>query len=223
MFLTEGGIRPGSLESSTFLELSHHAMNVRTYVVNEEGQKEPGVYFLSLDCTSTLASLGARGIFGLPYTLASCTRQSCGEEDAWQRQRFSGSRCSSQGAASAEVAVAVMRSKAQKRDRVSDFLVERYCLYHQLPYTWLGPPSRLLRGRIQHEPWELKPVRLEAINETLLRSSCLDQYGVCPLQGEPTHVHFGNTGSVCFAFFTEVNAGGDAQSLSKTPTSDKYS
>jgi len=206
VLLTESGIHPGS--QKFIMGLSHDAMNVRTYVVNEQGEPEPGIYFFNLDCTSALATLGARGVFGLPYTLASCTRH----HQCTGTHHFRGSRCSSPAAAA--VAECKVENRIQRCDRQSDFLVERYCLYHKLPDPWLGAPSRLLRGKIQHTPWKLKPVRLESINETLLQSS-LVPCGVRILNStsgpgratggvSPDLVHFGNTESISFSFFTEV-------------------
>ncbi len=48
-----------------WLRVSHHAVNVRTYVRPEAGGP-PGVYFFSLDCSHLLASLGPLFLCSLP-------------------------------------------------------------------------------------------------------------------------------------------------------------
>jgi hypothetical protein len=55
------------------LRVSHHAVNVRTYV-KPAGGGPTGVFFFSLDCSHVLASLGARLLFNLPYRVARIRR-----------------------------------------------------------------------------------------------------------------------------------------------------
>lgn len=45
----------------------YHELNVRTYVVDEKGER--GVFFLSLDVDSLISVLGARLLYNLPYRL----------------------------------------------------------------------------------------------------------------------------------------------------------
>ena len=209
VLLTEDGIRPGDGALPSFLGLSHEAMNVRTYV-RDKRKSEPGIYFFSLDCTSTLATLGAKAIFGLPYTLAVMDRSSelvTEGGGSWQRHRFSGTRCGDPDA-SLDATFHVQTSKEQKRDQLSNFLCERYCLYHKLPDPWLGCPSKLLRGRIHHAPWDLSPVELR---ESVVDESLVDSVLPTGLRrsnghrrSKPCAVHFGRTQAIRFSFFEEV-------------------
>ena len=43
--------------------VDHHGANLRVYVMGPDG---PGIYFLSLECSSILASVGARAM-AIPY------------------------------------------------------------------------------------------------------------------------------------------------------------
>merc|ERR1711907_292059 len=62
-----GGVRPSfsGQMGIDFLEL-----NLRTYITFEQ---QPGVYFFSLDASSTLAVIGARLLWGLPYFVTHMT------------------------------------------------------------------------------------------------------------------------------------------------------
>ena len=78
--LSELGIAPAGVLAPrllrpllSLLRVSHHAVNVRTYVRPAAGGP-PGVYFFSLDCSHVLASFGARLLFNLPYRLARIHR-----------------------------------------------------------------------------------------------------------------------------------------------------
>ena len=57
VLLTEEGIHMPPL---TQLAITHHAVNARTYVRVAGADAPPGIFFLSLDATSSLATLGAR-------------------------------------------------------------------------------------------------------------------------------------------------------------------
>ena len=54
------------------LGLSHHAVNVRTYVRTAHGP--PGIFFFTLECSAALPAVGARLLFNLPYCLARMRR-----------------------------------------------------------------------------------------------------------------------------------------------------
>ncbi|CAD7941174.1 unnamed protein product [Amoebophrya sp. A120] len=86
VFLTERNVGPGFLRGGCrWLRdtlhlpalITHHGVNVRTYVEND------GIYFFSLECDSFLASQGAN-IFGIPYRMAKIRRDFVLEKAAHQ-------------------------------------------------------------------------------------------------------------------------------------------
>ena len=78
VLLMESDIRPFGGQYVP-ISITHHAANVRTYVKPRNTRTgldgTPGIFFFSLDCTSVLATLGARSIFGLPYMVATMERE----------------------------------------------------------------------------------------------------------------------------------------------------
>ena len=57
--------------------MSHHAVNVRTYVRPERGGPA-GIYFFTLDCSALLPTLGAFALFNLPYRYSRMKREQKG-------------------------------------------------------------------------------------------------------------------------------------------------
>jgi hypothetical protein len=72
VLLTEEGVGPANGTARRWLpRVDHHGANVRTYVRGSEGS---GVFFFSLECSSLLASMGAR-CCGIPYWPATMQRR----------------------------------------------------------------------------------------------------------------------------------------------------
>jgi uncharacterized protein YqjF (DUF2071 family) len=130
----------------TFCEL-----NLRTYVRSPTTDLR-GVYFFSLDAASTLAVIGARTLFHLPYFLASMHSQleSDGTVDYSSNRLLTGGR---------------VRFKARYRGlgeiagpsrngTLEHFLTERYCLFTQ-------HAGQVLRWDIHHLPWPLEAAEVE--------------------------------------------------------------
>lgn len=64
VLLTERGVSAhGPTARKIVKPIDHYGANVRTYVLRGD---KPGIYFFSLECTSLLASIGARAA-GIPY------------------------------------------------------------------------------------------------------------------------------------------------------------
>ena len=187
--LTEHGIYPFPvglpLSLARWLGLSHHAVNVRTYVRPTEGGALPGIFFFSLDCSALLPVLGARALFGLPYRYATMRRGLSG--DSLLSERRGGA--------------AILRAKWHVAEDVStpqdaalaSFLVERYALYnplsllmrlvHRLLYGG-RKQARYWRGLITHEPWPLYRAELDAWHCT-----CLEAAGLADSTVGPPRVH----------------------------------
>jgi uncharacterized protein len=163
---TVKGARPVLLPPIPCLS-NFHEINVRTYV-HFEGV--PGVWFFSLDASSTLAVMGARAGFSLPYHTASMslseqgsdvfysstrkgTGKSVGFEANWRKGKLLGE---------AEV------------DSLEFFLVERYCLY-------AASGNTLYRSRIHHKAWQLQSAELVTCRSTMLEGQGLPRPTGAPL------------------------------------------
>jgi len=165
--LSELGITPTFLPRwlRRLLALSHHAVNVRTYVRPVDGNGEPGIYFFTLDCSHVLPALGARLLFHLPYRLAAMTRQVWNGASSFQSRR--------RGTATAELDVEweVPQEQATPAQPTTlpFFFVERYCLYNRAgTFLRLLGVSNLWRGSITHAPWPVQTVRVKRLQNTVL-------------------------------------------------------
>jgi uncharacterized protein YqjF (DUF2071 family) len=163
-------------------------LNVRTYV-RRAGM--PGVFFFSLDAASTLAVLGARASFGLPYHRARMRLAREGEGDA-DGVRFTSRRA--RGSAEL-VARYAPRGPARQQDKGSleHFLTERYCLF-----AWNG--HELLRGDIHHRPWPLQPATAEFERQTMAAAASFT------LPDEPPLLHY--AGRLDVLIWAPVRSGG---------------
>lgn len=141
--------------------------NARTYVRLPDD--EPAVYFFSLDAASRLAVLAARFRYGLPYFHAEMNRR---EEDRrvlyrTARPRADGARLDVQYRTGEERGPAAPGS-------LEEFLVERYALHVQR-----GGAIRTVR--VDHEPYPLREVTAEVIDETLLAAAGVPRPDRAPL------------------------------------------
>src|SRR5262245_29390503 len=150
---------------SSFLEL-----NVRTYVTRDG---KPGVWVFSLDAASSLAVLGPRTFYHLPYFHASMRSRSSGNGSVEYR-----SRREHRGATAAAELVArygsTGRAYQSTKGTLEHWLTERYCLYA------MDSRGRAYRANIHHRPWPLEPAFAELTLETVTKAA-----GV-PVSGEPT-------------------------------------
>ena len=172
VLLSEEGISPvvpllpGWLAAAT--ALSHHAVNVRTYVRPASGG-DGGVFFFTLDCSQILPAVGARSLFSLPYQLARMHRGGADSAHSFTSERLVGVSAS----VSAEWSVDDGPAQPAEAGSLAAFLVERYCLYNEagllLRSTVMPREAGLWVGRITHDPWPLQGARL-----TGWRSSMLD-------------------------------------------------
>jgi uncharacterized protein len=146
-------------------------LNLRLYV---ERDGKPGVWFLSLDATNSLAVWGARRFFHLPYFKAHITIEADGGGFRYQserpgpgpRARFVGS----YGPTSTPY--------ESKPGTLEHFLTERYCLYAQ------APGGALYRANIHHQPWPLQTGMAELEPDELLQPHGLQ------VTGRPAMLHF---------------------------------
>ncbi|MBX6364180.1 MAG: DUF2071 domain-containing protein [Gemmatimonadetes bacterium] len=166
-FDTEG-LRPRGLPPLPFVS-RYPELNVRTYVRHDG---IAGVYFLSLDSGSALATLGARTLYRLPYYNAVMHVADEGNRVRVQSRRNDGT-----AAFSARYWPVGAVFEAQP-GTLEHFLIERYCLYTGA----LGP--RIFRVDIHHLPWPLQAAAAEIDVNTMTRPIGIE------LPPEPPVLHF---------------------------------
>ena len=144
-------------------------LNLRLYVTRD---KRPGVWFLSLDATSSAAVWAARTFFHLPYHRAAIEHRTCADGSIrFRSERLGGRRavrCRADVAPDGPVAVA-------ERGSLEAFLTERYCLYAR------RSDGALFRCEVHHEPWPLRPARGSIGAEALVAPHGLLLPGTPPL------------------------------------------
>lgn len=118
---------------STFPEI-----NVRTYVTRDG---KPGIWFFSLDATSTLAVEGAKRVYRLPYNRADISFRRVGDH-----VRYDSSRAGGAFSATYRGDGALFQAEP---GTLEHFLTERYCLYTE-------DGGRAYRAEIHHPPWDLQ-------------------------------------------------------------------
>jgi uncharacterized protein YqjF (DUF2071 family) len=140
-------------------------LNVRTYV-HYDGV--PGVWFLSLDANSSVAVLGARTVFNLPYFNARISLEQTDNMIVYSSRRRE------EPPAEFNAAWKIGEKLQQSDpDSLDFFLTERYCLYS-------AKEERLDRLRIHHRPWILYEAELQSYRSTMIES-----HGLPAPEGEP--------------------------------------
>jgi uncharacterized protein len=144
-----------------------HELNVRTYV---HYRGVPGVLFLSLDAASTLAVLGARTFFLLPYYTAEMSLEQEGERITYRSRRTH----SDAPAAVFDAVWEIGRPlEASRPGSLEFFLTERYCFFTVHEGT-------VYRCRIHHPPWPLSTASVSTFHSTMIES-----HGLPTPAGEP--------------------------------------
>ena len=141
---------------------SFHEINVRTYV-HLDG-RDPGVWFFSLDASSTIAVAAARAAYHLAYFEAEMDfRAGTG---ALPVIEFDSRRTDDRGTkpANAHLRYRAMEGPAQPATpgTIEHFLVERYILYSQ------DDARQLYRARVHHQPYPVQRAQVLALDETLI-------------------------------------------------------
>lgn len=146
-----------------------HETNVRTYV--HRNGTDPGVWFFSLEASSSLAVRIARWRWHLPYYRAAMSVKRTGRTVRYTSERLwpgvVGLGCEIEAEFGDLIGALDKELPAGQAvpDTLEHFLAERYILYSQ------GPRGRLCRGRVHHAPYPLNEARLMQISETLLKSN----------------------------------------------------
>ncbi len=151
------------------LGLNFLETNVRTYVHHRD--HGPGVYFFSLDASSTLAVRVARAVWKLPYYRASMRCVNEGGVFAYSSRRSaSPAMLDARWRVGESIGTAVPGT-------IEHFLLERYLLYVERDAT-------LLVGQVNHTPYPAHRAELLGFEETLLHAA-----GITQRPEQPAFVH----------------------------------
>jgi hypothetical protein len=132
-------------------------LNFRTYVTRD---RKPGVFFFSLDAARTMAVMGARAAFHLPYFLASMRIVTAPNGAIAYRSHRTRSERPAEFQALYRP-VPRMSARPAAPGTIEHWLTERYCLYA------VDRPGWLYRTEIHHAPWPLQPVEAEILWNTI--------------------------------------------------------
>mmetsp|Transcript_60117 Transcript_60117/g.143261 ORF Transcript_60117/g.143261 Transcript_60117/m.143261 type:complete len:314 (+) Transcript_60117:78-1019(+) len=215
VLLTERGVSAHhAVGRSVVRPIDHLGANVRTYVTRNG---VPGIFFWSLECSSWLASIGAR-MAGIPYfpatmerkvdiekPVAECKSESTAEvmEDAVSGDdkgfvfQFHSQRTWAPGITSWSSSLPSVTARwrldpgatpADDWHKQARFFVERYSVYAAWPW---GSGPLLLRGDVEHPEWKVEPVVIEHLDaEQLLTAAGLPSVASSDECNEARHVCF---------------------------------
>src|SRR5690606_911201 len=124
-----------------------------TYVHHKE--RQPGVWFFSLDAQSRLAVAGARLMFGLPYHFS---RMNLEEQGTGWRYRMA--RVSDQTVSQVATSHQNQFAPAEPRS-LESFLIDRYLLYSKRR-------GKLLTARVWHPRYQVCAATVEDVQDELL-------------------------------------------------------
>lgn len=161
---------------------SFHETNVRTYV-HRDGE-DPGVWFFSLDASSSLAVSIAQRRWNLPYYSAEMKLKRDGRHLEYAGERLVPGDVGPNYSVTAEIGDALSQLNKDIPDgqavpgTLEYFLAERYLLYAT------DPEGRLYKGQVHHKPYPLCEARVLNAKETMLDASDIS------VGGEMEHVVF---------------------------------
>ena len=161
---TLSGVRPVLLPPMPGVS-AFHEVNVRTYV-HREG-RDPGVWFFSLDASSSVAVEAARVAYHLPYFKAAMDFSATA--GAVPVVDFDSRREDARGAMPAHAHIRYQPVEGPARAAApgthEHFLAERYILYSR------DSDHQLWRARVHHQPYPLQKAEVHEIDETLVWAS----------------------------------------------------
>lgn len=204
-------------------KIDHLGANIRTYV---RYKGIPGIYFFSLECSSTFASIGAR-VAGIPYFPADMHRTvdieypllstkqlaenfaETGNDEVRQKDPSSDAdfvfEFSSQRSKGGPAVSARWRLSEEKNGATemldSDlararWFVERYSVYAAWPW---GRGPLLLRGDVEHPTWSLQSAVLDELNADTLFEAAGFSKSELPLTCSKNSESGLETPHVCFS------------------------
>ncbi len=144
-------------------------MNLRTYVTYDD---KPGVWFLRIDASNSVAAWSARELFLLPYVVSAVSTE---ENDNWKH--FTATHKDDSAFRVRYRPGSVPHESTP--GSTDHFLMERYCQYA------VGRHGQLLRTDVHHQPWPLQDVELLVQQNTVFAS-----LGLVALTASPAHAYF---------------------------------
>jgi uncharacterized protein YqjF (DUF2071 family) len=155
------GVRPTLVPPLPWIS-SFHEINVRTYV-HLDG-RDPGVWFFSLDASSTIAVAAARAAYKLAYFDAEMDfRVTPGGVPSIECQSR---RTDPRGTTPADAHIHYQPiegpAAAAAPGTLEHFLIERYVLYAE------DEQRQLHRARVHHQPYPVQRAAVNALEETLI-------------------------------------------------------
>ena len=169
---TVTGTRPLMTPPVPFLS-DFHEVNLRTYVHHRGAN--PGVWFFSLDASSSIAVTAARTLYHLNYYPAEMSFSATA--DPYPLIEFH-SRRTAEGTdpANCHLTYGPVESAqtAASPGSLDHFLIERYILYAR-------SESQLYRARVHHTPYVLLEPQLDHLEETLIWAAGIKRPDRIPL------------------------------------------
>jgi uncharacterized protein YqjF (DUF2071 family) len=181
---TMSGVRPVGVPPVPGLSRFHET-NVRTYV--RLGDRDPGVWFFSLDAANPIAVKLARSLFHLPYHFARMFLEHEPQSrpgDSSGPIRYAGVRHwpGPLPASYAIRATPIGNVEPAQPATLEHFLVERYFLYALRK-------NQLYQGQVHHTPYPLQTANLHSIDESLLAACGLHRPSISPIAHFATGVN----------------------------------
>ena len=172
---TMTGVRPVGLPAVAGLS-NFHETNIRTYV--RLADRDPGVWFFSLDAANAIAVRLARGLFHLPYHFARMflEHEISTDQTDFATILYAGTR---QWPTPLPASYAIRArptgpARPATPGTLEHFLVERYILFT----FW---KNRLYQGYVHHLPYPVQPAEILSLDETLLGAAGLPRPAETPL------------------------------------------
>lgn len=172
---TMTGVRPILTPPLPWIS-SFHEVNVRTYV-HLRG-RDPGVWFFSLDASSSIAVAAARATYKLPYFHSGI--DFFASNTAIPTIDFVSHRDDPRGAGPANLRIRYRPMEGiithASPGTIEHFLIERYILYSS------DENHHLHRARVHHQPYPLQRAEFDDLEETLIWSAGIRRSEVQPLR-----------------------------------------
>jgi len=174
---TMTGVRPILTPPLPWIS-NFHEINVRTYV-HLDG-RDPGVWFFSLDASSSIAVMAARATYHLAYYDADIEFDAT--KEAIPTITFDTKRTDERGTKPANAHIRYRPVEgpavASTPGTLDHFLLERYILYSQ------DDDRQLYRARVHHHPYPAQKAEVLHLDETLIWAA-----GVKRAE-QPVHRHY---------------------------------
>jgi uncharacterized protein YqjF (DUF2071 family) len=155
---------------------SFHEVNVRTYV--RRNGVDPGVWFFSLDASSSIAVEAARLAYKLPYFKSRIEFNTKGE--TLPTIEFNSHREDGRGPTPAHAHIRYQPVEGPAKPAApgthEHFLVERYVLYAQ------DSDHQLWRARVEHQPYPIQKAEVLELDETLVWAAGIRRPDAVPLR-----------------------------------------